>query len=153
MMIQSRPPRIITLLLTQLGLEQPPLSATSGLSCTLTVGNIDIELTESATQCLTLQCYAGALAEPSNATLSTLLAENQYQEDVPVISVGLVPEAPANVLIWSRMACGEATADALGYWFACFNERAQALHGWLDAGAPALMMTGGEADGAALSLH
>ncbi|MEB0137081.1 hypothetical protein QN362_17230 [Actimicrobium sp. CCC2.4] len=153
MMIQSTPPRIITLLLTQLGLEQPLSSTPSGLSCTLTVGNIDIELTESATQCLTLQCYPGALTEPTNATLSTLLAENQYQEDLPVINVGLVPEAPANVLIWSRMAGGEATADALGYWFACFNERAQALHGWLDAGAPALMMASGETERPALCLH
>lgn len=153
MMIQSISPRIIPLLLSQLGLEQPPLAASSGMSCTLTVGNIDIELTESGTHSLTMQCYPGALTEPSMATLSTLLTENQYQENLPAITVCLLAEAPGNVMIWSRMACGEANTATLGHWFACFNERAQALHGWLDAGAPALVMTDGETEQRALSLH
>jgi hypothetical protein len=144
MMIQSISPRIITLLLSQLGLEQSPFASPSGMACTLSVGDIDIELSESDLHCLTLQCYPGVLVEPSMATLSTLPAENEYQENVPVISVGLVPEAPGNVMIWSRMAPGEASAATLGYWFACFNERAQALHGWLDAGAPALVHMDGD---------
>ena len=153
MMIQSISPRIITLLLSQLGLEQSPLTTPSGMSCTLSVGDIDIELTESDAHCLTMQCYPGVLIEPSMATLSTLLAENQYQENLPVISVGLLPEAPGNVMIWSRMVSGEASAAMLGYWFACFNERAQALHGWLDAGAPALMPMDGNTHQPSLGLH
>ena len=153
MMIQSISPRIITLLLSQLGLEQTPFATPSGMTCTLSVGDIDIELTESDAHCLTMQCYPGALIEPSMATLSTLLAENQYQENVPVISVGLVPEAPGNVMIWSRMGPGEASATALGYWFACFNERAQALHGWLDAGAPALLQMDGDMYQSTSSVH
>ncbi len=153
MMIQSISPRIITLLLSQLGLEHTPLITPSGMICTLSVGEIDIELTETDTHCLTMQCYPGVLVEPSLATLSTLLAENQYQEDLPIISVGLLPEAPGNVMIWSRMVPGEASAAMLGYWFACFNERAQALHGWLDAGAPALMRRDDDTDQPALGLH
>jgi hypothetical protein len=123
------------------------------MTCVLSVGEIDIELTESNAHCLTMQCYPGALVEPSMATLSTLLAENQYQENLPVISVGLVPEAPDNVMIWSRIAAGEASATTLGHWFACFNEQAQALHGWLDAGAPALMRMNGDSDAPWISVH
>ncbi|GAA4027306.1 hypothetical protein GCM10022212_26760 [Actimicrobium antarcticum] len=133
----SLPSRPIDLLLRQLGLDHLPGAEQPGTNCTLKVGAIHIELIESDQHGLTLQCFPGVLAEPTIAALSILLAENHARGDLPLISVSLVAEAPSNVQVWSRLSTKHSSTEVLVNWFVCFNELVQALHCWLDEGAPA----------------